>query len=155
MRKKDSDNDGTFKLERNKFSFKHVMEHIIRIPHECHNFIHKTCYACKIKSLVGNRKEGKKGTVEEEGDACEECILTAASKVKLLRDVLLQSMMFGVGSSSVPLQAVQKKAKQPYISHSKKSSSSFPYPASGKDNSSLTTHPKGNLWKALSLPLLP
>ena len=75
--------------------------------------------------------------------------------MKLLRDVLLQSMMFGVGSSSVPLQAVQKKAKQPYISHSKKSSSSFPYPASGKDNSSLTTHPKGNLWKALSLPLLP
>ena len=46
--------DGTFKLcERNKFGFKHVMEHVIRMPRKCHNFIGKFLTLAKSKSPVG------------------------------------------------------------------------------------------------------
>ncbi len=40
---------GTFKLcyDRNEFSFKHVMEHVIRIPNKCHIF----CYFVTLASL--------------------------------------------------------------------------------------------------------
>ena len=41
--------------ERDKFSFKHVMEHDInvRVPPKGHNFVSQICYACKFKSPVG------------------------------------------------------------------------------------------------------
>ncbi len=46
--------DGTFKLTSlTNFSFKHVMEHVFRIPHKCHNFKAEFCYARKFKSPVG------------------------------------------------------------------------------------------------------
>ncbi len=35
---------------QNKLSFKHVMEHVVRIPHKCHNFFFVTLVSLKVSS---------------------------------------------------------------------------------------------------------
>ena len=43
--------DATFKLT----SFKHAMEHVIKIPHKCHNFFHKLVMLVSLKVPSGVR----------------------------------------------------------------------------------------------------
>ncbi len=51
--------DGTFQThERNKFSFKRVVKHVIRIPHKCQIFLHHFVMLVSLK--VPSGKETKR-----------------------------------------------------------------------------------------------
>ncbi len=47
--------------ELNKFSFKHVMEHVIRTPHKCHNFFSRKVVASLKVPSGGTKLQGSLG----------------------------------------------------------------------------------------------